>query len=80
MHISNRDVKIKELEKEVAKRALVDPRIEELSNELLHKNEELRRWRDHSINMCATFALGVFHIHPRSISREQGRPRSRASL
>ena len=73
--VANRYVKIKELEKEVAKRALIDPRIEELGNELLCKNEELRRWRDHSINMRATFAPRVFHIH----HREQGRPRSRAA-
>ena len=62
--VANCDVKIKELEKEVAKRALIDPRIEELGNELLRKN-------DHSINMRATFVLRVFDIHPRSVPREQ---------
>ena len=71
--VANRDVKIKELEKEVAKRALIDPRIEELGNELLRKHEELMRWRDHSINMRATFAPRVFHIHPREPSRSRNR-------
>ena len=71
-------MKIKELEEEMARRALIDPRIEKLGNELLRKNEELMRWRGHSINMCATFVPHVIHIPPRSISREQGRPRSRA--
>ena len=57
-------MKIKELEEEMARRALIDPRIEKLGNELLHKNEELMRWQDHSINMCATFAPRVIHIPP----------------
>ena len=38
--VANRDVKIKE----VAKRALIDQRIEELGNELLREHEELMRW------------------------------------
>lgn len=44
--IANRDAKIKRLEKEIAERAMVDPRIEELGDELIRKNILLQHWRE----------------------------------
>ena len=47
--LAMRDTQIKCLQKEVAKRALIDPRIEELGDELLRKNNLLMRWRQFAV-------------------------------
>lgn len=46
--VTNRDATIKRLRRELTEKALVDPRIEELGDELLRKNFLLQQWREHA--------------------------------
>ena len=46
--VTNRDATIKRLRRELTEKALVDPKIEELGDELLRKNFLLQQWREHA--------------------------------
>ena len=80
--VAKRDDQSKQLQKEVAKRALIDPRIKELGNELLRKNNLLMRWRQFDlaypfrrVNRSA-FASGRTGSSSLALESERARPLS----
>ena len=49
--LANRDARIRRLQRDIVESALVDPRVQELTDELARKNHLLKLWREFAVNL-----------------------------